>query len=146
MTNPYASGLLALRRLAESMMIDTCVITLAGQGKGEFNESTGKYDAPDRVPVYGPEIGPHHGKCQLQIQSVTNSSTSSNAGDRTAIVQGDVLKLPVDGTGDIPTGAVAKIVTSPNDTSLVDREFTITGRHAMTHARDRRLPVKEVTG
>lgn len=141
-----AQALPYLRAQAESLMIDTCIITRPGAGKGEFNEATGKYDAPARVTIYGPGIEPHHGKCQLVVQSATNSASPSNSGDRTAIVQGDVLKLPVIGTGDVSNGDVAKMVTSPTDPSLVDREFTVTGRHAMTNATARRLPVKEVAG
>lgn len=131
---------------AEANMVDTCIITRAGEGKGEFNEATGQYDTPERVTVYGPDIEPHRGKCQLQIQSVTNSASSSSAGEREAVVQGDVLKLPVNGTGDVSVGDVAKIVSSTHDPSLVDREFTVSGRHAKTFASARRLPVKEVTG
>lgn len=141
-----AQALPYLRAQAESLMIDTCTISRPGAGKGQFNEATGKYDAPARVTIYGPGVEPHRGKCQLVIQSVTNASSSSNAGDRTAVVQGDVLKLPVDGTGTVSIGDVAKIVTSPTDPDLVDREFTVTGRRAMTHATARPLPVKEVTG
>lgn len=141
------AGLLArARKAAEDLMVDTCVITRAGEGKGEFNDATGQYDTPARVTVYGPDIEPHHGKCQLQIQSVTNSASSSNAGEREAVVQGDVLKLPVDGTGDVSIGDVAKIVSSAYDPSLVDREFTVSGRHAKSFASARRLPVQEVTG
>lgn len=141
-----AAVLARARDAAEDLMVDTCIITRAGEGEGEFNEATGQYDAPARVTIYGPDVEPHRGKCQLQIQSVTNSASSSNAGEREAVVQGDVLKLPVDGTGDVSIGDVAKIVSSTHDPSLVDREFTVSGRHAKSFASARRLPVQEVTG
>lgn len=134
------------RALAESLMLDTCTITRAGEGKGPFNDVTGQYDAPDRVTVYGPDIAPAFGKCRIQDKSVIAGSQSAEVGERNVIAQGWELQLPVLSSGDVAINDVAHIDTCVNDPSIVDREFTIQARHSKSQATSRRLRVTEVTG
>lgn len=128
-----------LREMAESMMQDSCTITRAGEGKGEFNTVTGQYDKPDRVTIY-------EGKCRIQVNSVSTTGTDTNAGDRVSVVQAAEWQGPIAGTEDVSVNDVIHIDTCANDASLVGREFTVVARHEKTHATSRRLPVKEVTG
>lgn len=146
LADDIAAALPGLRVEAERNMTDTCTITRAGTGKGPWNESTGQYDPPARVTVYGPSIAPHFGKCRLQIQSITNAASGSSSGDRTVTTQGDVLQLPVSETGHIVVNDVARMNVVVQDPDLVDHEFTVRGRHGKSQATSRRLPVEEVTG
>ena len=120
-------------------MVDTCTITRAGAGKGTFNNTTGQYDPPDRIPVYT-------GKCRIQDKSVIAGSSSSEVGERAVIVQGWELQLPVLDSGDVATNDVSHIDTCVSDPSLGGREFTVSARHGKSQATSRRLRVIEVTG
>lgn len=137
LADDIAAVLPELRAEAERNMQDTCIITRAGTGKGPWNESTGQYDKPPRVTVY-------EGKCRLQIQSVTNSASDSTAGDRATVVQGDVLQLPVAGTGEVSVNDEAEMLTCVSDGELVGHKYTVVGRHGKSQATSRRLPVKEI--
>lgn len=134
-----ALGLTEGRALAEALMTATCIITKDGDGEPVFNTTTGQYDDPDRVTVY-------EGPCRIQIRGERSSGSDAEAGDRRVDTQQPELQLPVAGTEDVAINQQAKILTNPLDESLVDRVFTIDGRHEKTHATMRRLRVIEVTG
>lgn len=125
------------RRRAEATMLDTCVITRPGEGKGTRNESTGTYDPPPPVTVYT-------GKCKVQTGEVS-VSTSDVAGRQAFIVQWR-LDLPVVGSEAVAQGDTAQITASALDSALAGRKFVIQGPHVGTAKTARRLPVvAEVT-
>lgn len=148
MTSPYDSGLQALRSLAESMMQDTCIITRPDPAaeRGHMDPDTMKYPEPARVTVYGPDIAPHFGKCNLRVASDRSNSQESGSGDRTSTTQDSELQLPVSGTSGVAVKDTAQMLTVAHDDALVGRVYTITALHQESHAKSRRLPVTEETG
>lgn len=129
-----------LRAAAESLMVDTCIITRDGEGEPVFNSETGQYERPGRTTVY-------EGKCRLQDNRVQVGSPDQSSQAGLAIsVQNTELQLPVDGTGHIVPGDVAEILSCRFDLSLIGRKLTVEGPHGKSHATTRRLRVKEVTG
>lgn len=139
LTDDIASALPLLRAEAEALMTDTCIITRAGTGNGEFNATTGQYDSPARVTVYT-------GVCRVQVKSIVASSKSVDAGDRAGVAQELELQLPVGGTDGVAVGDVAEITAAVSDSSLVGRMFTVTARHEKSQATARRLRVSQVMG
>jgi hypothetical protein len=123
----------------DSLFVDVCTITRAGEGKGEFNETTGQYDKPDRITIYT-------GRCRIQVNSVSTTGTDTNAGDRVGLVQAAEWQGPIVDTENVSVNDVIHMDSCANDASLVGREFTVVARHEKTHATSRRLPVKEITG
>lgn len=119
-------------------MTDACTITRAATGKGEWNEETGQYDPLPPTVIY-------EGKCRIQIASVMGDASSVGAGERVGTTQGSVLQLPVLESVDVAVNDVVKVTACVNDPSLVDREFTVEGRHGKSQATARRLRVEEVT-
>lgn len=127
------------RAMAESLMVDTCTITRAGVGKGEFNSETGQYDLPARIEIYS-------GKCRLQVTSIIAGSSKSDAGERQTIVQAAEIQLPVAGTESVSIDDVAEMTSTAFDAAHVGRKLTVAALHAKTHATSRRLRVQEVIG
>jgi len=133
-------GLLEGRALAESLMTDSCIITKDGDGEpGEMAPDTGQYPDIARVTVY-------EGKCRVQIRGDRIGSSETDAGDREVTTQEPEVQLPVAGTEDVSVDQQVKILTAVHDSALVDRVFTIVGRHEKSQATARRLRVIEVTG
>jgi hypothetical protein len=137
MTGPLHSGLRDLRRIAETLMVDTCTITREGTGRGPFNAETGTYAPPERVEVYT-------GKCRVQIQSM--NVAVSNAGDRVGVVQQAEWQGPVIGTEGVAVDDVIRIDVAVNDAALEGRELTVASLHTKSYATSRRLMIREATG
>lgn len=113
-------------------MTSTCVITRV-TGK-TLNTDTDKY-VPIKVTVYT-------GSCRLLFSS--NRVSSREAEGQLRAAQEIQLHLPVNASSGIEVGDVAKI-TADIDSSLVDREFRVTGLFAQTYATARRVPVESLT-
>jgi hypothetical protein len=127
------------RALIESLMVDTCIITRAGTGKGAFNEATGQYATPARQTIYT-------GKCRFQSAGIANAaSTVVDAGDRAADVQGGELQLPVVGSADVAVNDVVELTSAPADPDRVGRKYNVSTRMEKTDATARRLRLLEVT-
>lgn len=126
-----------LREQAESNMRDQCTITRASLGNGDWNPETGQYHPRPSVTVYT-------GKCRIQI--VSENSTDTDAGGREWSTQASVIQLPVLASTEVAVNDVVKVTACDNDPSLIDREFTIAGRHGKSQATARRLRMEEVTG
>lgn len=139
------ADLAQLRAIDEGEMVDTCLITKPGEGKGPWNSSTGTYDPPAPVPVYGPDLGPCFGKCALKAPAVVNPFQADGAVETWQVEQ-LVLSLPVVGSEGVAAGMTVTYLTAVHDTALVDRVFGIVGPHHETAATSRRLLVNEVTG
>ena len=123
------------RRLAESLMRSMCTITRAGTGPRVFDEATGTYTDPPRVPVYV-------GRCK--VQDADRTASEAEAGDREAGVVGLSLHLPIDGSGGVARDDVAVIDSNPDDPALVGRRFVVRAPHDGTLKTARRLPVEAV--
>lgn len=123
---------------AEANMVDTCIITRAIPGNGEWNPETGQYDPLPPTTIYT-------GKCRIQIASVMGDASEFTAGEREGATQGSVVQLPVLASTEVAVNDVVKVTECVNDPSLVDREFTIAGRHGKSQATARRLRMEEVT-
>lgn len=146
------------RAIVEAQFVDTCRITIAGVGKGPINETTGKYDKPDRIVVYGPgsvdadgnPVTPDtvagrttlSGKCRIQVRSDINSNAvEAVVAEHEWTYRTATLQLPIDGTGQIPSEAVAEYLTCPSDPEMVGRVFNVSaetkGKTLATHRRYR---------
>lgn len=135
-----ASGLARGRRAAESLMLDSCTITRAGAGKGEWNEETGQYDDPPRIPVYT-------GKCQFQTSGVLSSNSASDAGERAGTNQSVLIKLPFSEltAGMVAPGDVVEVTACPANPDLIGRKPTIGGKEMLkSFATSRRFILNEV--
>ena len=126
-----------LRAMAESMMTATCRITRLSDDRGEMDADTLQYVEPTPEVIY-------EGKCRVQDRR--DRDASDDAGERRQHLSGRELQLPVAGTEDVAVRDVVTILTNPEDGALVDREFTVDGRHEKSHATARRLPIVAVSG
>ncbi len=146
MTTDFAAAIAQVRAegraLSESLMVDECIITRAGEGRGAFIESgpnAGQYDTPERETIYT-------GKCRFQSAGIANAaSTVVDAGDRAADVQGGELQLPVADSGDVAVNDVVEITSAPTDPDRVGRKYNVSTRFEKTDATARRLRIMEVT-
>lgn len=144
LSDEVAAALPELRAQAESLMTDTCQITKPGTGQGPWNPSTGTYDPPPPVEVYGPATAPHFGKCRLKTPSVVNPFQADSAGTSWRVEQ-SVLSLPVD--ADLPSEAkTVNYLTAPYNPSLEGRVFGITGPARGSQTTAQRVLVQEVVG
>lgn len=146
------------RAIVEAQFVDTCRITVAGTGKGPFNEDTGQYDPPDRRTVYGPgsvdedgnpvtadtEAGrvTLSGKCRIQVRSDINSNAvEAVVAEHEWTYRTATLQLPIEGTAQIPAEAVAEYLSCPSDPVMVGRVFNVSaeskGKSQATHRRYR---------
>lgn len=127
-----AAYLPLMREQAESMMVDTCAITIAGSKV--WDEDNGKWTTGED------EI--YNGKCR--VQSTLTNENNPNAGERNWTVQSDSLQLPMSVTG-IPIGAKVTALTSEFDPDLPGRVFLVAALAHKTHMTARRYRVEEIT-
>lgn len=133
------------RALADTLMTDTCEITKPGTGPRVFNETTGQYTDPARVPVY-------NGPCRIQVKADINSNVvETTAGEREWTYLTAQLQLPVhtpaDATGsvdDVDVDHVCEMLTAPYSPSLVGALFNIQGTYHKSQAVYLRFRVREV--
>jgi hypothetical protein len=126
-----------LRQMAESLMTATCRITRLPDERGTMDPDTLQYAEQDAELIY-------EGKCRVQDRR--DGDASEDAGERRQHLSGRELQLPVAGTEDVSVRDIVTILTNPEDEALVDREFTVDGRHEKSHATARRLPIVAVSG
>lgn len=146
------------RAIAEAQMIDTCRITIAGEGKGPFNEETLQYDPPPRITVYGPGSvdaagnpitadtaegrATLAGRCRIQVRSDINSNAvEAVVGEHEWTYRTATLQLPILGTSRIPSKATVEYLTCVYDHDMVGRVFNVSaetkGKSQATHRRYR---------
>ena len=121
-----------LRDLAESLMLDTCRITRAGSGRGEWN-GTG-YDEVTPTTVY-------EGRCK--VQSFAPYEQTPESAEQRLTVQRYFLHVPVDGT-QYQSGDRAEMLTSAHNPALPGTVLTIAGAHDKSLQTSVRLLVDEV--
>jgi hypothetical protein len=150
------------RAIAEAQMIDVCRMTKAGTGKGPWNDTTGAYDPPARIVVYGPgavdadgvpyteatELGAQvlAGKYRIQVRSDINSNAvEAVVAEHEGTYRTATLQLPIAGTGHIPTDVEAELLTCTYDPEMVGRVFNVQAEtKGKTHATHRRYRIREV--
>lgn len=122
------------RVLAESLMVDACVVEKpTGQ---TLDQETGQY-VTDYEQIWS-------GKCRLQMRDTVPSTP--RAGGQEFTVDHVEVQLPVDGTAVILPDHRVTVTAAAVDQSLVGRHFTVSLVTAKTHAAMRRLECEEVTG
>lgn len=119
-------NLAAARRAFESLMTDTCRITV-GQSDpppGDVDLQTGMLPAPaDPVTVYGPGVGDLLGRCQFSPDRQANRLQRAAEERRVARY---TLSLPA--TAPVPPdGAVVECLTSAWDPELPGLLFVVDG-------------------
>jgi len=131
------SASLAGRRLAESMMTDTCRIESADSER-VWNPDTLSYDQdqePDEVSYTGP--------CRVKYGAT--QPRALDAVGQPVTEQQLQLHLPVLASSDVVVGQIAEVLSSVTDPALVGRRFRISGTFAQTNATARRFPVEEAS-
>lgn len=153
------------RAIAEANFIDVCRITKPGVGKGVFDKTTGQYDTPPRIVVYGPgavddttgepvteatELGRAilAGKYRIQVRSDINSNAvEAVVAEHEWTYRTATMQLPILGTGHLRSDYVAEIVTCSYDPELVGHVFNLQaetkGKSQATH---RRFRIRELMG
>ncbi|MFL6138804.1 MAG: DUF6093 family protein [Frankiaceae bacterium] len=136
-----AAATLRGRRLAESLMVDKCVVKR--QSGTEYDPSTRK-NVPTYTTVYDdPDEAGAGAKCQVQAQ--TQRPRDLEAGERLVIEKAHVVKLPITAlgvsVGDIVTMTAVDSVTG--DPELVGRKLVVRDVLAKTYATARRLTCEE---
>lgn len=121
------------RRLADSLMVDTCTITRT-TGAGAQSETTGRI-TPTSTTVYA-------GPCQVRVPQAV--ADTPEVGGRTATIQQAIVKVPVAVT-DIEVGDVVTVVSSTHDPELVGRQYRVGALHHKTYATARKFAVDEIT-
>lgn len=127
-----AARLPELRALAESVMVDSCVIT--GTTPGAWDDETGTTGDPVTVTFYS-------GRCRLRMPATNGARVQS--GDASWAVDDGVLSLPVDGSEAVASGHVAVVTLANDPASPVS--VTVQAGHVQTFSTARRLPVKLVS-
>lgn len=128
MTEALAAG----RELAESMMVDACIIDRPGEPVTD--PKTGAV-APSYTPVY-------EGKCKVQ-QTLAQSSSKEAAG-AVFNVQTSRVDLPV-GAGPIETGDRARITATRFNPALVGNVYRVKELFEKSWPTAQRIPVEEMT-
>lgn len=126
------SATYAGRAIAESLMIDACVVS--GGEETVFNEETLEWETVESI-VY-------EGICELKFGNT--AVRELDAAGQILTEQSAILKLPVDTSGAVREGHTATITDCVNDPSMVGHKFQVEGGHYRTYATSRRFPIKEV--
>lgn len=124
------SVMLRGRKAAESLMVDSCVVTRV-TSQGSINNSTGGY-TPTTSTVYS-------GKCQ--VVKPEGSATDVAAGERDVAVSRTTVKLPISATG-VQSGDKVTVAATLDD-DLDGRVLYVHEVQARTYGTSRRLACEE---
>jgi hypothetical protein len=122
----------AARRLAEALMVDSCVVVELG---APVTDADGDVTRPGEV-VYS-------GRCR--IQTYEPYEQTPEGGGAVSVVQRYRMHVPV-GAFEPAVGQVAIITSAALDPSLVGREYRVTGLLHKSLASAYRLLVDEYVG
>lgn len=123
---------MAGRALAESLMIDTCIIDRPGEAVTD--PETGAV-TPSYAPVYV-------GKCK--VQQTLAQSASPEAGGAVYTVQGARLDVPV-GVGPVETGDRVRLSTGVHNPALAGNVYRIVEIYEKSWQTAQRVRVEELT-
>ena len=141
-----AAALPELQAQAESMMQDTCDITMPGAGRGPLNPETGQREAPAPVTLYS-------GPCRVRQPNL--AAGEIDAAGQALAVSDRVVSIPLAGDGYTEQGragiparkATVRIMTvNPlGDPALVEKSFSYEAPMSQqSHPTARRMRCKEV--
>ena len=119
------------RRLAESLMVDTC--TIRRQTGLTTDPATGNV-TPAYETIYA-------GKCK--VQTFTNRGTRNVGGEYEFVIQRYEVQVPISATG-IQVNDEAVITASMHDSDLTGRAYRIVGLMNKSLATARRMGVEEM--
>lgn len=120
------------RRLAEQLMVDTCVVRRAGGTT--YDPDTG-YPTDASTQLYV-------GKCRVQQQAA--SAGQRDVGEASLLLLRLEVHLPMSVIG-VQVDDVVEVTSSVHDPDLPGRRFRVRDLFHKTHATSRRLGVEEVT-
>lgn len=129
-----AATLVKGRTLAESMMVDSCVVERHGEDT---------WNAADGIYTDGATLVVYNGKCR--VRNAQPNPQMADAGEAAWSSDLVYVHLPVTGSEAVKDGDVVRITAAANDSALVDLEAHVTGLHVQTNATARRLPCRVVT-
>lgn len=127
------TAVLAGRRRAEALMVDTCTVTRAGSGTTD--DLTGEVTSTPTT-VYA-------GRCKVQQAAAMGQRV--DAGEASTVLLRLEVHLPVAGSEDVRRGDLVTITASANDPALMGKTFRVHDQAAKSFATARRLGVEEVT-
>ena len=128
MTEALAAG----RALAESLMVDTCIIDRPGEAVTD--PETGAV-TPSYTPVY-------IGRCKIQ-QTMAQAS-SPEAGGAVFNVQTSRVDLPV-GVGPVETGDRVRLPVAASNPALAGNTYRVRELFEKSWQTAQRIPVEELT-
>lgn len=128
MTEALAAG----RALAESLMVDTCIIDRPG---GAVTDPETGAVTPSYTPVY-------IGRCKIQ-QTMAQAS-SPEAGGAVFNVQTSRVDLPV-GVGPVETGDRVRLPVATSNPALAGNTYRVRELFEKSWQTAQRIPVEELT-
>lgn len=133
-----ADAVLAGRREAEALMLDTCIVHRPGEPVTD--PETGAV-TDSMTLIYGPD-SPEEGKCKVQ-QTISQASNPS-AGGHQFTVQDSRVDFPVS-AGPLLVDDVVTITASALDPQLTGRTFRVVELFHKSFATAQRTRVEEIT-
>lgn len=128
------TAVLAGRRAAEALMLDTCTIR---RKTGSSTDNTTGVVTPTWSTVYT-------GRCKIQRSSVGGAGARRDVAEASLVITQVALHLPVVGSEGLLEADEATIDTAELDTDLVGKVFRVDGPASGSMKTARRLPVAEV--
>jgi len=139
------TALAAGRAAAESIMLDTCLITRVTGPPGPVDPVTGERTPAPTETIYPPPdaMSPFDGRCK--IQTFEPYESNRNSGGHVFTEQRYSLHLPI-GAGPVAIDDQVEIITAVSDPQLAGRVYRIAGLHHKSLATAQRIPMQEVVG
>jgi hypothetical protein len=125
--------IVAARRAAERLMVDSCII----------RHKTGDSTDPTTGVVTATYADAYSGKCKVQAEG--NISRLRSAADHEFTIQRSRVDIPA-GSPSVAVGDMIDITSSANDPALVGRRFRVIEMLHKSFASSQRFGVEEVTG
>lgn len=129
-----ASAVLDGRRAAESLMVDTCIIS-RGPGVPVIDPDSGAVTEGSGTTVY-------EGKCK--VQSKDSATASPDGGGNSFVVVSRQVHIPVN-AAEVRDGDVVTLTGSLLNAFTVGKRYRVEGFTPDTFDTAARLPVKEMT-
>lgn len=110
------------RARANSLMQDTCTITIPGEGEGTYDPDTNTTVPPDPTVIYPRPDTDDDGRCRIQLSQPVSDRPLVAVDQKTVVSH--VISIPV-GTATVPKLATITITASTHDQANVGRQFTV---------------------
>lgn len=129
-----AAALPELRAHAESLMVDSCIVTRGGEPT--WDDATGTYTPGAATTVY-------EGKCRLR--NAAPAPQTADAGETVWAVDLVVVSLPVAGSEGVLDGDTVTVTASAHDPAAAGTVLTVQAAHVQTFSTARRLSCQVVS-